>query len=1625
MLSAVLMVVLLASGPAVAADKQPLLSKLDGLGGFRYGTSIDVVLVGFEPHEQGTSLGARARATGKHWPGETPGGWGAPSGEDPDSKQLAEWLVEGLRFDGSSLAAMLQELSHPVTMRPQGRPEWQAAAASEAASAAWSHPSDDTQGSDPEEDTALEAARVQGGGRAKRAAAAAGGGEHIDALADAAAAVSAPTAGSPAAAAVDMPVALSITPNYRVTHARRSLWRAVQDVVERQLAAAREQRLAPGGSGSGSGSGSGVPVLDPEALVSLLRAHHEAMGHGTSLFVLHPRIIQAARGGSQGHGGFVSLPVEAPAGGGNGGGGTFESARRRDDLAARLERAAGQGPGPVVASAARYAYQCPTRGCSCNAGVDWSRRLAWIDVGAHGADAVATHRHAGEQEMRKVFSAELRRMHAMTSGGDAPEPTPDGEAQSLARSWAAPRFPIVASAVLASTGKLTGNAGLTALSGGRAGDLGPVARGDASRLLAAWAGRMGSWLARLTEAVVASPVYAIPQGTVPEGASTPGAAVLAASHEARVRVLILRVDEAQLRAAGSAGTGGPGAGREGGATARVRWGPCATTEGAAQRPGLDAALAPLLDASRHASGRAAEGLPEEVGLAATHVTAECAVVPLEACTNCAEVLRRAAAAPPSEGAPVLLSGEAMAQWLQEESLRVRGDGGADSTLDIRSVKGSTTRAVPAVLLSVRPDPARHGRPGASGPAALLWDGPFAFASATAGVAVAVRTEPATAAPAVPEAETRVCDGSLACGGRAQRLDPAADVARALVAATLESGWGVRSSAAPAAACAGVPALGASAQGNAFDVGPWDAARVRSHHRECWTTSSRSVTVDTESRLVPLEPSLEVLLAAERADGQLPFHLVDALGRAEFLLSAQRALQPARLAVLAAAAHSRGGSSLAHGLGVPAAEAERISDQMLGVEARLAEAEAELVQLHPHAARLGMELALAPASRALAQSIAVAVSRRHRQLAQDAPGCAPQARVLVGLYVLAITSVEQAKGQFGIDAYLYLRSSQGTYSGSCPPVEGSVCPAQDSIGRILVNSKDVAVTTINKFASDANTTTQFRIKGTLTASFQYQAWPFESTQLEVAIEDPIRSNSSLKLMPLDSFTSLSPTVAAPGWNLHAAENRTTIVTRASDVLYRREDASASFSRVSFFILLSRPALSAFLKYLLPPTLILVMQVFAMLITPDSVATRVSMAGSGLVTAVLFHTQLTAQTPPANYLVFSDRFMLATYFVIVINGVGSVLVIKAKSRGLRAGSRREAAGWQAHAQSEAVMTASLLAAAMAVLAAWLGDYDMGLQVALGATPPLLTLAAVSSAGALCSHWMCGCHCVTPAEVLLARQRVADRKLARQGPSSAMAAHSSGVLQSPTDRAMSGKGKSKSAPETPIEEPAVASDATGAARNGMLGVLKRLVAESPETAAITKDEMGMSPLAWASRNGHLEIVKFLAENGADLDAACAGGLRPVHLACLKGHDEVVRALIAAGCDVAAATEAGDHAIHFASRAGNTNMCSDLIEAGADLEASSLAGTTPLACAANAGHEGCVRFLLKRGASATVLDGHSCSPLHLAAAGGHLHVVQLLLANGCDGLQLNSHGQSPLDLAVGKETKAALSGGAAAASS
>lgn len=79
---------------------------------------------------------------------------------------------------------------------------------------------------------------------------------------------------------------------------------------------------------------------------------------------------------------------------------------------------------------------------------------------------------------------------------------------------------------------------------------------------------------------------------------------------------------------------------------------------------------------------------------------------------------------------------------------------------------------------------------------------------------------------------------------------------------------------------------------------------------------------------------------------------------------------------------------------------------------------------------------------------------------------------------------------------------------------------------------------------------------------------------------------------------------------------------------------------------------------------------------------------------------------------------------------------------------------------------------------------------------------------------------------------------------------------------KSKAKAVVEMDIPAPKADSIATATARNGQLTRLKELIEANPD-AMVTKDELGLSPLSWASRNGHVDIVKYLISMNADLDA------------------------------------------------------------------------------------------------------------------------------------------------------------------
>merc|ERR1719402_1476275 len=116
-------------------------------------------------------------------------------------------------------------------------------------------------------------------------------------------------------------------------------------------------------------------------------------------------------------------------------------------------------------------------------------------------------------------------------------------------------------------------------------------------------------------------------------------------------------------------------------------------------------------------------------------------------------------------------------------------------------------------------------------------------------------------------------------------------------------------------------------------------------------------------------------------------------------------------------------------------------------------------------------------------------------------------------------------------------------------------------------------------------------------------------------------------------------------------------------------------------------------------------------------------------------------------------------------------------------------------------------------------------------------------------------------------------------------------------------------------------------------------------------------------------------------------------EGHLELVRYLLEAGANVTATTGTGDTALTYACENGHTDVADLLLQYNAPLEHESEGGRTPLMKASRAGHLCTVQFLISRGSDVnrqTTNNDHT--PLSLACAGGHLAVVEVLLQQGAD---------------------------------
>ena len=155
------------------------------------------------------------------------------------------------------------------------------------------------------------------------------------------------------------------------------------------------------------------------------------------------------------------------------------------------------------------------------------------------------------------------------------------------------------------------------------------------------------------------------------------------------------------------------------------------------------------------------------------------------------------------------------------------------------------------------------------------------------------------------------------------------------------------------------------------------------------------------------------------------------------------------------------------------------------------------------------------------------------------------------------------------------------------------------------------------------------------------------------------------------------------------------------------------------------------------------------------------------------------------------------------------------------------------------------------------------------------------------------------------------------------------------------------------------------------------------------GLTPLIWAAWEGHMEVVKVLLNNHADLHVRrTANGKTALHAAVYDGHTGIVQLMLEHQADLNVKhTDGGCTVLHIAAEKGHKEIVKLLLDYEADVNARCTdSGRTALYTAAHKGHTEIVKLLLKNNADVNARTADGEKPVDAARRNRYLDIVKLL---------------------------------------
>ncbi|MFC1564793.1 ankyrin repeat domain-containing protein [candidate division KSB1 bacterium] len=159
-----------------------------------------------------------------------------------------------------------------------------------------------------------------------------------------------------------------------------------------------------------------------------------------------------------------------------------------------------------------------------------------------------------------------------------------------------------------------------------------------------------------------------------------------------------------------------------------------------------------------------------------------------------------------------------------------------------------------------------------------------------------------------------------------------------------------------------------------------------------------------------------------------------------------------------------------------------------------------------------------------------------------------------------------------------------------------------------------------------------------------------------------------------------------------------------------------------------------------------------------------------------------------------------------------------------------------------------------------------------------------------------------------------------------------------------------------PAIAQDIHIAAEEGNLELVKILLEKDPHLIA-SKDENRRTPLHMACRGVQKEIVVYLIENGADVNAKDVNDVTPLHSLSYRGLTDCMELLLKNGADIETKDADGFNPLFYAVYGGQKGAAEVLINNGADINIRNNHGLTLADIAKDRGLKELEGFLVSKG--------------------------------------------------------------------